>query len=535
MGTSSKGQFERHARTVTGLTVVSRFFGLARDATMSRVFGVSPLMDAFAIGFQIPNLFRRLFGEGALSASFLPTFTREIEQDVATARFVAWLVISRTMVFLSALVLVAELLLIFGVVGGELDSTGARMIAIMLPYAPMVCGVALIGSMLQVFGRFGPLAAVPVVLNLLLVATTLALEPAVLRGTITSEQHVAWVAGSVLLTGLIQLTWVLVVLRRVLPSGGSADRPRARGLAREVGIKALPMVLGLGVLQLNTLLDSLIASWPTLVGPEIPWLGIAYPLPEGSMASLSWATRLYEFPLGVFGIAIATAIFPQLAREHGDPSAFTSTLRRGIRMTLFVGLPASVGLILVREPLTAVILQGYSFTASDTEWVGFILLGYATAIWAYCLSQVFVRAFYARGETMTPVRVAIAMVALNLVLNLILIWTPLQVAGLAWSTAICAVIQTVVLAFLLHRRLDGLLDGSILRGLSTTLVVTVATGVLAGTACTLLAPSNQASNWWYQLVVLIVVVGVGGTSALVTARLLRMPELGWLLGSRSRS
>jgi putative peptidoglycan lipid II flippase len=432
-------------------------------------------------------------------------------------------------------VLVAELLLLLGVAGGELESTGIRMVAIMLPYAPMVCGVALIGSMLQVFGRFGPLAAVPVVLNLLLVGTTLALEPMVRDGSMTSEQQVAWVAGSVLVTGLIQLVWVLLVLRRVLPAGQGPDRSRARGLARTVGTKALPMILGLGVFQLNTLLDGLIASWPTLVGPEIPWLGIAYPLPEGSMVSLSWAARLYEFPLGVFGIAIATAIFPQLAREHGDDSAFTATLRRGIRLTLFVGLPASIGVILVREPLTAVILQGYSFTVSDTQWVAFILLGYAVAIWAYCLTQVLVRAFYARGETMTPVRVAIAVVALNLVLNLILIWTPLKVAGLAWSTAICAIIQTLVLAFLLGRRLGGLLDATVLRGLLKSLLVTMVTGLSAGVAFHLLNPSGDASNWWYQFTVLISVVAVGGSAAFLTARLLRMPELGWLLGSGHRS
>ena len=531
MAEERESQFERHARTVTILTTVSRFGGLARDATMSRIFGVGPLMDAFAFGFMVPNLFRRLFGEGALSAAFLPAFTRGIESDLGTTRYMAWLLISRATVLLSALVLLSEVLLLWGVFDDALDSNGIRLLAIMLPYAPLVCMVALVGSMLQAYGRFGPTAAAPIVLNLLLVITTLALEPAVTSGLITRESHVSWVAASVLLTGVIQLVWVLLALRKVMPRSIDRDEARARSMARKVGLQALPMILGLGVLQFNTLLDGLIASWPTLVGPTIPFTEIAYPLPEGSMATLSWAARLYEFPLGVFGIAIATAIFPQLAREHGDDRAFTSTLRRGIRMTLFIGLPASVGVILVRDPLTAVVLQGYSFTASDTRWVAFILLGYATAIWAYCLTQLFVRAFYARGETMTPVKVAIAMVALNLLLNLTLIWTPLKVAGLAWSTAICAIIQTLVLTFLLQRRMGGLLDSSVLRGLFATIVVTLVTAVCAGVVFLLLHPSGDASNWWYQFVVLISVVAVGGCAALVTARLLRMPELGWLLGS----
>jgi putative peptidoglycan lipid II flippase len=535
MAEKHESQFERHARTVTILTALSRFGGLARDATMSRVFGVGPLMDAFAFGFMVPNLFRRLFGEGALSAAFLPAFTRGIKDDVGTARYMAWLLISRATVLLSALVLVAEGLLLWGVFDHTLESNGIRLLAIMLPYAPMVCMVALIGSMLQAYGRFGPTAAAPIVLNLLLVGSTLALEPLVASEVISRESHVAWVAGSVLLTGVIQLVWVLLALRKVMPRSTERDVGQARRTARKVGLQALPMILGLGVLQFNTLLDGLIASWPTLVGPTVPFLDVAYPLPEGSMASLSWAARLYEFPLGVFGIAIATAIFPQLAREHGDERAFSSTLRRGIRMTLFIGLPASIGVILVREPLTAVVLQGYSFTATDTRWVAFILLGYATAIWAYCLTQLFVRAFYARGETMTPVKVAVAMVALNLLLNLTLIWTPLKVAGLAWSTAICAVIQTFILAFLLHRRMDGLLDASVFRGLLATLWVTLATGIGAAVTYHLFDPSAQASNWWYQLIVLVAVVAAGGFAALLTARLFRMPELGWLLGSGHRS
>lgn len=536
MDSPPQRQFERHARTVTGLTVLSRFGGLARDATMSRVFGISPLMDAFAIGFQIPNLFRRLFGEGALSASFLPVFTREKDQDPATARRMAWLVIARTLILLSALVLIAELLMLSGALGGDLDSTGVRMVAIMLPYAPMVCGVALIGAMLQAFGRFGPLAAAPVILNALLVATTLLLEPWVLDETMTAETQVAWVAGSVLVTGLIQFTWVMLVIRRLMPrTGAPADEARARSLARGVGRQALPMILGLGVLQLNTLLDALIASWPTLVGPEIPWLGISYPLPEGSMASLSWAARLYEFPLGVFGIAIATAIFPQLSRERDDLSSFTTTLRRGIRLTLFIGLPATIGLILVRDPLTAVILQGNRFTAEDTMWVGSILLGYATAIWAYCLTQVLVRAFYARGEAMTPVRVAVAVVVLNLILNLTLIWTPLGVAGLAWSTAICAIVQVIVLSRLLGRRLPGLIDGPVLRGLARSVIVMIVTGLGAALAGYMMAAGARASDWWYQVLALVVLVTSGAIPGLLAAFLMGMPELGWLLGRRGSS
>lgn len=532
MAEPAGSQFERHARTVTLLTAVSRVGGLARDATLSRVFGVGPLMDAFAFGFMVPNLFRRLFGEGALSAAFLPAFTREIADAPGTARVLAWLVISRTTALLAGLVLLSELLLLFGVFDDALDANGVRLLAIMLPYAPMVCLVALVGSMLQALGRFGPTAAAPIVLNLLLVGVSIGLVPMVDAGLLSREAHVAWVAGSVLLTGVLQMAWVLVALRGVLPAASDPDRPRARRLARGVGLQALPMIVGLGVLQFNTLLDGLIASWPTLVGPTIPFLNVDYPLPEGSMATLSWAARLYEFPLGVFGIATATAIFPQLSREHGDPEAFTATLRRGVRLTLFFGLPASLGLILVRDPLTAVILQGGSFTPEDTRWVAFILLGYAPAVWAYSLNQVFVRAFYALGESMLPVKVAIGVMVLNLILNLILIWTPLGVAGLAWSTGICAVLQAMVLGWLLRSRCLGLVDGSVRRGLRRSVACTLACALVAGGLLLLFDPAGRPEAWWYQLVSLAVIVTGGAAAVLVTARALRMPELGWMLGGR---
>lgn len=531
MATQRAG-FEQHARTVTTFTVLSRLGGLARDATMSRVFGIGPIMDAFAFGFMVPNLFRRLFGEGALSASFLPVFVRELEKDPATAHHVARLLIGRAMLVLSLLVVVLEGVLLAGVFQGDLE-VGVWLLAIMLPYAPLICLVALIGAMLHAYGRFGPTAAAPIILNGMLVGSTLILVPAVTSGALTAEAQIMWVALSVLVAGVVQVVWSHLALRRAARAEGVVDLPRARRLNREILLQALPMALGLGALQLNTFIDGLIASWPTIVGPTIPFLGIDYPLPEGSMASISWAQRLYEFPLGVFGIAIATAIFPQLSRQHGAPTEFAQTLRRGIRLTLFVGVPASIGLLLVRGPLTAVILQGAAFTVEDTRRTAFILMGYAPAIWAYSLNQVFVRAFYARGEAMTPVKVAIGMAVLNLTLNLILIWTPLGIAGLAWSTAICAILQTFLLHALLERRLPGILDHSVVPAILRILILSAFTAAATLIASWLMAPGDESARWSYQLLSLVVIVGSGGGAAFLCARALRMPELFWLLGRRA--
>lgn len=517
--------FHAHARTVTLLTAASRVGGLARDAAMSRVFGAGATMDAFAFAFLVPNLFRRLFGEGALTAAFLPAYALWSDRDPAVAARLAWLVVGGAAVLLSALVLGAELLVAGLRAGGAMDPLGGSLLMAMLPYAPLVCLTALLGAMLQSHHRFGPTAAAPILLNLLLVAASLAavwLDPA------GEGRGIRLAAGAVLLAGVLQVAWSLLVLRRVAPLRPGRPSAEASAAARGVAVRALPMILGLGVLQLNGLVDGLVASWPTLVGPTI--LGTPYPLGEGSMAQLGWAQRLYEFPLGVFGIAVATAIFPALSRLAVDPAAFTATLRRGIRLVLFIGLPASAGLMLVAEPIAAVVLQGRAFTAENAAITASILLGYAPAVWAYSLNQVLVRAFYARGDAMTPVRVAVTLVGLNLALNLTLIWTPLGIAGLAWSTAICALVQAAALGTLLSRRLDArLFDAAVGRSLLRSVLLTAAMAAAVG-GTLLLLPAWD--SWSGQALRLAAGVAVGGGIVLIGAARLGMPELGWSLGRR---
>jgi putative peptidoglycan lipid II flippase len=288
--------------------------------------------------------------------------------------------------------------------------------------------------------------------------------------------------------------------------------------------QAGPMMLGLGVLQVNTFVDGLIASWPTMVGPTIA--GIAFPLADGAMSTLANAQRLYEFPLGVFGIAIASAIFPILARQSNDRDAFLATLRRGVRLTVFIGLPASVGLLFAGRSAVAVLLQGGRFDAEDTRRVAFVLAGYAPAIWSYCTVHVWTRAFYAIGDARTPTRIAVGMVALNFTLNVTLIWTPLREAGLAWSTAVCSMIQCVILGVILARRTGRIVDREVLASWGRSVAVAAAMGLsmfLVG----LLLPDDP--GWWAALRELVLLMVVGGAAAAATARLLRMPELRWTL------
>jgi putative peptidoglycan lipid II flippase len=343
------------------------------------------------------------------------------------------------------------------------------------------------------------------------------------------------VGWGVVFAGVAQAIWTLWEVRRTSPSidaSTTADRRaerRARFGFRRVVFQALPMVLGLGVLQLNTFLDGLIASWPTIVGPTI--LGYPYPLEDTAMATLGYAQRLYEFPLGVFGIAVATAIFPQLARERDDATRFAATLRRGLRLAMFIGLPASLGIAVVRRPFVAVVYEGMAFDSKDVEIVAFVLLGYAVAIWSYSINHILIRAFYARREPMTPVRIAIGMVLLNLTLNLALVFTtPLGVAGLAWSTAICAMIQSLILGRVLASRSGKLADRLVVGSVLKTVICTAAMLVAVVVSMNVIPFEVITGAWFSAFVELSSLAVIGGAVFIVTALALRMPELGWALG-----
>ena len=355
---AAAGGFQRHARNVSLLTMVSRLTGLGRDAALSRVFGAGPLMDAFFFAFMIPNLFRRLFGEGALAAAFLPEYTHLHETQPRIARQMATLTVSRMITLLGVVTLVGELVLYGLLSSGAQGTTALQLMMIMLPYMPLVCLVAILGAMLQVHGRFGPTAAAPVILNLTIIGTACGLpwifdalnasrDATPEAAELAHVRHIIWVAIAVVCAGCVQVIWSMLALRRT-PWWTRDTGTEARDSFRRVVQQAVPMMIGLGVLQLNTLIDGLIASYPTTVGPTI--FGADYPLEEGAMSAVSFAQRLYQFPLGVFGIAVATAIFPALARLRHDDAGYRSTLRRGLRLVFFIAAPASVGLIWSRRP-----------------------------------------------------------------------------------------------------------------------------------------------------------------------------------------
>jgi putative peptidoglycan lipid II flippase len=534
----SHGMLAAAVRVVSGLTLLSRFAGLARDVLTAHVFGNSAIGSAFVAAFAIPNLFRRLFGEGALSAAFLPLYTGLKRDEPGLAPRFASLVTAAMVLVTGAVTLVIELvllaILLFTGAGADAErALSLKLIMLMLPMMPMVCLTAVLGGVLQTHGRFGPTAAAPILLNLFQIA---AAGWWFLSGSEDRAAAAVWIGAAAVAASVAQVVWSLAALRGVIVWTRAVRE--AVTPAKVMLRRFLPVLIGLGTIQLNTMVDTLIAMWPIWIGPTL--LGMAYPLDGSSNIVLSQAARLYQFPLGVFGIAVATAVFPLLSRaahDVGQTGEFAQMLRRGIRLSLFIALPASAGLFVVREDLIATMFSGESsgFDADGVKRAAAVLAGFAPAVWAYSVNHVLSRAFYARGDTMTPMRVSMAMVGLNLAMNLGLIWV-LREAGLALATGLTAVIQTIVLTRLCRTRLGvRVLDGEALRGAARLVVATLAmVGVLLAArwgweqAAGVLGGAIRAGSWRMHASMLVLSVVVGGGVYAGAAVLGRLPELRWI-------
>ncbi|MEL6739613.1 MAG: murein biosynthesis integral membrane protein MurJ [Planctomycetota bacterium] len=520
----------RSTLTLSTLTLLSRVLGLVRDLLTARVFADTAVGSAFAAAFAIPNLFRRLFGEGALSAAFIPDYTRLSDGDPRGASLFASLTLALLALATGAITIALELalLVLLIVLPGDPDrDLSLRLVMVTLPYMPLICGAAVLGGMLQARGRFAPWAAAPVLLNLCLIGAT---TPFFFTDGADARTWSFVVACAAVGAGVLQLLWMALALRgltrwhgwRAIRGAWSETWPRARAMLIRMG----PVLIGLGTLQLNALIDNAIAMWPNWVGPTA--FGRAVPLDVSSNAVLFYAQRLYQFPLGVFGIAVATAAFPMLSRAAGDPERFARAIARGVRLSLFIALPASVGLIIVREPLVRTVFTGSGgFSDDGAARAAAVLAGYGVAVWAYALNQLWARVFYARGDTSTPMRVAVAMVAINIPLNLLLIW-PLREAGLAWSTALCAIGQCVVLAWLSRAPLAGLVR-HVLHAAGAALAA--GGGALLGgwLADALLLSPATGGAWTSDAIRLTAMVAGGGLAWLAVVLATRRPELAWLL------
>jgi putative peptidoglycan lipid II flippase len=513
--------------------MLSRVLGMLRDMAFAYFLGAGGLMDGWAIAFKIPNLSRRLFGEGAAASSLIPVYSEELHRDPRSAARLALSVVTAVFVLLSAVVLLGEALIwLYYHLAATHDSTRLKLAlsGVMLPYMALICTAALLGGLLNAHQHFAAPAAAPALLNVCIIAA-LCIGGWVLK--VPPQVHVFVVAGAVLVAGIAQLGIQLPPLRRRglrLRPAWDVHAPSFRKVLLLMG----PMVLGLTATQINTLVNDLVALWLSgspEKGPSFVLFGrsIAYPLWEGAVSHLFYAQRLYQFPLGVVGISLATAIFPVMSADAArkDFAGLCRTVSRGLRCTAFVALPAAVGLLLVSRPLVALLLERGRFTGADTARTAVTLSFYALGLAGYFAQHVLTRAFYSLQESATPARSAVLAVLLNVVLSLTLVW-PLGTGGLAAATAVCSYVQVAILTVALKRRLGP----AVLTGLGAAVRDTAAATLCMAAA---VAGSLYLVRGHGNGLMLLVSVPLGGTVYALAARLLRIEMLSLLGAGRTGS
>ena len=425
--------------TVGANTVISRILGLVRDVVIAWAFGAGRGTDAFFVAFRLPNFLRRLFAEGAFSQAFVPILgeyksqrshaeVRELAGQVAGTLGAVLLVVTAVGV-LAAPVLVAVFAPGF-LEDEDKYSLTVQMVRITFPYILFVSLTALAAGLLNTYGRFGVPAFTPVLLNLALIAAALWLAPRM-------AEPVTALAWGVLVAGIAQLAFQLPFLAHL----GLLARPRIsrahEGVRRIVRLM-MPAAFGASVAQINLLVDTLIASF----------------LVTGSVSWLYYSDRMVEFPLGVFGIAMATVILPSLSQQHAEasPEAFSDTLDWALRWVVLVATPSALGLALLAEPILTTLFQYGEFSVGDVRMAALSLMAYATGLIGFMLIKVLAPGFFARQDMKTPVKVGVVALVSNVILNLALV-VPLAHAGLALATSLAAFIN----AGLLYRglRLGG--------------------------------------------------------------------------------
>ena len=425
---------------VTGLmTSISRVLGLARDIIIGAMFGPGAGTDAFIVAFRIPNFLRRLFAEGGFSQAFVPVLSEYREQrtpaetrallDHTCAVLMSWLSALTLVGILAAPALIWIFAPGFGAAATQRE-LAVEMLRITFPYILFISLTAMAGGILNTCRQFAVPAITPALLNLSLIASALWLAP-----YFPAERMVVALAWGVLLAGVAQLLFQLPFLFKL----GLLPRPvfnrDRQGVGRIITLM-LPTLFAASVTQVNLMVDTLIASF----------------LATGSISWLYFSNRLVEFPLGVFGIALATVILPRLSSEHAasDATGFNKTLDRALRWVVLGALPAALGLALLAAPLLTTLFQYNEFSIYDVRMAQRSLLAYTVGLPAFILIKVLATAFFSRQDTKTPVKVSVVAMVTNVVLNLALV-LPLAHAGLALATSLSAWLNAGLLYWLLRR------------------------------------------------------------------------------------
>ncbi|WOT04297.1 murein biosynthesis integral membrane protein MurJ [Shewanella youngdeokensis] len=429
---------------VSAMTLISRVLGLVRDVVIANLMGAGSSADVFFFANKIPNFLRRLFAEGAFAQAFVPVLTEYQEKNTDAeikeliGKVAGTLGVLVTIVTIFGVVASPVITALFGAgwfmswINGEPDGEKFELAALMLkitfPYLWFITFTALAGSILNTRGRFAVSAFTPVFLNVAIISAALLLSPKL-------EQPEIGLAWGVFLGGLIQFLFQIPFLIKekaiVKPSWGWSHP----GI-NKIRTLMIPALFGVSVSQINLLFDTFIASF----------------LMTGSISWLYYSDRLLEFPLGLFGIAIATVILPALSKRHvnAEPQAFSNTMDWGVKAIIMLGLPAMCGLIMLAKPMLMVLFMRGAFTYEDVEMASYSLMAYGSGLLSFMLIKILAPGYYSRQDTKTPVRYGIIAMITNMFFNLIFA-IPFGYVGLAIATSMSALLNACLLYRGLHK------------------------------------------------------------------------------------
>ncbi len=462
-----KRGFLGHIFTVGAFTMLSRVLGLLREMLQSRLIGAGVEQSAFTLAFAIPNMARKLFGEGALTAAFVPVFRGEVEADgLGKAAQLARAVMTMVLLILGAAVVLA----LSGLVGSlamadrlafsERTRLTLSLVAILVPYMLAICGAAFGMGVLNALGRFRASSFMPALLNVVWIATLSALA---LFPGLSLVARVRVVAAAILVGGFAQMAFMLVCMARAGVSPALRFSGWREGKVRLVWRNLAIAAAGAGAIQANYMLDQVLGQLAA------PW----------AAGVIGYAERLMDLPLGVIGVAFGTVLLPTFSGffAKGDVEGARAALASSVRSMMLVMIPAAAGLCVLAPEVTRVVYEGGSFDATATVRVSRALAVYAVGLGFFGLQKSFVPWFQAQGDMKTPLKVSLVTVAVNATLNVIAVWRlPVEWrhVGLAASTVLCALLGCALLVLSARRR-----NGSLGIGGSWTYFLRVAFAALA--------------------------------------------------------
>lgn len=507
---SENSKVAKAAGIVGAATMISRVFGLLRDTFIAAIFGANWMTDAFWVAYRIPNTSSRLLGEGSLTASFVPVFTEHLQkktkEEALELAYNAFTILSIIVTFVSILGIIFSPVIVRVIAPGFVSQPKQFALAVflnrlMFPYIFVISIGALCMGILNSFRRFVSPALSPVMLNISIIFSALALR------SFFAEPITALAVG-VLIGGLLQLSLQWPFLRKCGVKFKLRFNFKHPGL-KQIGVLMMPAILGAGITTINVFVGTILASL----------------LPGGSVTYLFYADRIVELPLGVFAIAIGTASLPSFSSHAaaGDMDELKSSLSFSLRLMLFLTIPSTFALMVLNLPIISVLFQHGAFDAQAAVYTGQALFFYGIGLWAFSLVRVFVAMFYSLQDSKWPMRAAIISFVINLVFSLALMY-PMKHKGLALANSISAIANVFVLSFMLRKKIGNFFDNSFYKSIFK---IILSSFIMVGAIMIFdyFLPWNIYADFKIKLIYLCSTVFIGVCVFFTSAYLLKSQEI----------